>query len=69
MAEIATVVAGLSSSEAAVRLARDGANVLPARRSVPLWHRVAIFPPFDTGKREVPYRTILELFESYGKIP
>lgn len=45
-----------------------GRRVLP-RAAKELWHRVAIFPPFDTGKREVPYRTILELFESYGKIP
>ena len=37
----------------------------PAKR---LWHRQAVFPPFDPGKREVPYRNILELFESYGKI-
>ena len=44
-----------------------GRRVLP-RAVKKLWHRLAIFPPFDTGKREVPYRTILELFESYGKI-
>jgi glycosyltransferase involved in cell wall biosynthesis len=44
-----------------------GRRVLP-RAAKQLWHRLAIFPPFDTGKREVPYRTILELFESYGKI-
>ena len=44
-----------------------GRRVLP-RAAKGLWHRLAIFPPFDTGKREVPYRTILELFESYGKI-
>ena len=34
--------AGLSSAEAAARLARDGGNVLPAQRSVPLWRRVAM---------------------------
>ena len=44
-----------------------GRRVLP-RAAKKIWHRLAIFPPFDTGKREVPYRTILELFESYGKI-
>jgi Ca2+-transporting ATPase len=31
---------GLSSAEAADRLARDGGNVLPARRPPPLWRRV-----------------------------
>ena len=34
--------AGLSSVEAATRLARDGANLLPRRRPTPLWHRVAM---------------------------
>ena len=32
---------GLSSREAAARLERDGANVLPPPRRVPLWRRVA----------------------------
>jgi Ca2+-transporting ATPase len=32
---------GLSSAEAASRLARDGRNVLPPPRRVPLWRRVA----------------------------
>jgi P-type Ca2+ transporter type 2C len=32
---------GLSSVEAATRLARDGRNVLPPARRVPLWRRVA----------------------------
>ena len=32
---------GLTSAEAAVRLARDGRNELPAARPVPLWRRVA----------------------------
>jgi P-type Ca2+ transporter type 2C len=32
--------AGLSSAEAAVRLQRDGGNVLPSRRPAPLWRRV-----------------------------
>jgi Ca2+-transporting ATPase len=31
---------GLSSREAAIRLARDGANTLPVRRPTPLWRRV-----------------------------
>jgi Ca2+-transporting ATPase len=31
---------GLSSHEAAVRLARDGGNVLPRQRPTPLWRRV-----------------------------
>ncbi|MGX6607090.1 cation-translocating P-type ATPase [Micromonosporaceae bacterium Da 78-11] len=31
---------GLSSDEAAVRLRRDGGNVLPSRRPAPLWRRV-----------------------------
>ncbi len=42
MGEVATVVTGLSSAEAAARLAHDGGNVLPAQRSVPWWHRVAM---------------------------
>jgi len=33
---------GLSSAEAAARLARDGRNVLPAAAGVPLWRRVAV---------------------------
>jgi P-type Ca2+ transporter type 2C len=33
---------GLSTTEAAARLARDGANVLPAQRSTPLWRRVVM---------------------------
>jgi hypothetical protein len=44
-----------------------GRRFLP-RSAKELWYRQAVFPPFDPGKREVPYRTILELFESYGKI-
>jgi P-type Ca2+ transporter type 2C len=32
---------GLSSAEAAARLARDGQNLLPAPRPVPLWRRIA----------------------------
>ncbi|WP_240776734.1 cation-translocating P-type ATPase [Nonomuraea basaltis] len=32
---------GLSSAEAAVRLERDGANLLPQKPPVPLWRRVA----------------------------
>ncbi|WP_460350113.1 cation-translocating P-type ATPase [Actinoallomurus acanthiterrae] len=32
---------GLSSADAAARLARDGANVLPQRPPVPLWRRIA----------------------------
>jgi P-type Ca2+ transporter type 2C len=32
---------GLTSAEAAARLARDGRNELPAARPVPLWRRVA----------------------------
>ncbi|MFD1546202.1 cation-transporting P-type ATPase, partial [Nonomuraea guangzhouensis] len=31
---------GLSSAEAAVRLERDGANLLPRKPPVPLWRRV-----------------------------
>ncbi|GIE90938.1 cation-transporting P-type ATPase [Actinoplanes regularis] len=31
---------GLSSGDAAQRLARDGGNVLPSRRPPPLWRRV-----------------------------
>ncbi|GAA3927163.1 cation-translocating P-type ATPase [Actinoplanes auranticolor] len=31
---------GLSSGDAALRLARDGGNVLPARRPPPLWRRI-----------------------------
>ncbi len=41
MAGVVTVVSGLSSVEAAARLARDGGNVLPAQRPVSLWRRVA----------------------------
>ena len=41
MGEVVTVVGGLSSREAAARLARDGGNVLPVRRPVRLWQRVA----------------------------
>ncbi|GIE34856.1 ATPase [Actinoplanes italicus] len=37
----AGTVDGLSSAEAADRLARDGGNVLPARRPPPLWRRIA----------------------------
>jgi Ca2+-transporting ATPase len=33
---------GLSSAEAAARLARDGPNMLPAAAGVPLWRRVAV---------------------------
>jgi P-type Ca2+ transporter type 2C len=36
------VLHGLSSVEAARRLARDGRNVLPPARRVPLWRRVAL---------------------------
>ena len=32
---------GLSSREAAARLARDGGNVLPSDRPTPLWRRIA----------------------------
>ena len=32
---------GLTSVEAAARLARDGQNLLPPPRPVPLWHRIA----------------------------
>jgi Ca2+-transporting ATPase len=32
---------GLSSAQAAARLARDGPNALPAQRRVPVWRRVA----------------------------
>ena len=32
---------GLSSAEAAARLAAGGRNVLPAPRPVPLWRRIA----------------------------
>jgi Ca2+-transporting ATPase len=37
-----TAPAGLSSQEAALRLARDGANLLPAGHRVRLWWRVAL---------------------------
>ena len=36
-----------------------------ARRMV---QRLGLFPTFDPQKRDVPYRTILELFDSYEKI-
>ncbi|KAB8192031.1 HAD-IC family P-type ATPase [Nonomuraea phyllanthi] len=36
-----TPLSGLSSAEAASRLARDGANVLPRKPPVPLWRRIA----------------------------
>ncbi|GLY75448.1 cation-translocating P-type ATPase [Actinoallomurus iriomotensis] len=35
-----TASTGLSSAEAAIRLARDGPNVLPRRIRVPLWRRI-----------------------------
>lgn len=35
-----TDAGGLSAPEAATRLVRDGANVLPSRRPAPLWRRV-----------------------------
>ncbi|GIF18831.1 Ca2+-transporting ATPase [Actinoplanes tereljensis] len=38
--DVTTNPAGLSSQEAAMRLDRDGGNVLPARRPTPLWRRV-----------------------------
>ena len=38
---LAVPAGGLTSAEAAARLARDGGNVLPAPRPVPLWRRVA----------------------------
>ncbi|WP_203896668.1 cation-transporting P-type ATPase, partial [Actinoplanes xinjiangensis] len=34
---VAPEVGGLSSGDAAQRLARDGGNVLPVRRPPPLW--------------------------------
>ncbi|MDI6105649.1 cation-translocating P-type ATPase [Actinoplanes sp. NEAU-A12] len=37
---LATPDAGLSSEDAAQRLARDGGNVLPSPRPVPLWRRI-----------------------------
>jgi len=37
----AVPAAGLTSAEAVSRLARDGGNVLPAPRPVPLWRRAA----------------------------
>ncbi|MFI6635194.1 cation-translocating P-type ATPase [Nonomuraea fuscirosea] len=36
-----TPLTGLTSAEAAARLARDGANLLPQRPPVPLWRRIA----------------------------
>jgi len=33
-----------------------------------LWGRYGAFPSFDPRKREVQYRSILELFESYEKM-
>ena len=36
----ATDAGGLTALEAAARMRRDGANVLPARRPAPLWRRV-----------------------------
>jgi Ca2+-transporting ATPase len=42
VADIVTAPAGLSSAQAAERLARDGANVLPAPRSTPVWKRVGM---------------------------
>ncbi len=42
MADIVTAPAGLSSAQAAKRLARDGGNVLPAPRSTPVWKRVGM---------------------------
>ena len=39
---LTTAVAGLTSAEAAQRLTRDGGNLLPAPRGVPLWHRIVI---------------------------
>jgi Ca2+-transporting ATPase len=38
---LATATRGLSSAEAAARLAQDGPNLLPAQPPVPLWRRVA----------------------------
>jgi Ca2+-transporting ATPase len=37
---VMTTPVGLSTPEAAARLAREGPNVLPAQRSTPLWRRV-----------------------------
>jgi Ca2+-transporting ATPase len=37
---VRTTPVGLSTPEAAARLAREGPNVLPAQRSTPLWRRV-----------------------------
>jgi Ca2+-transporting ATPase len=42
VAEVTTVVSGLSSVEAAARLARDGGNVLPVQRSGSPWRRVGV---------------------------
>jgi P-type Ca2+ transporter type 2C len=42
VAEFVTAPAGLSSTEAAERLVRDGANVLPAPRSTPVWKRAGM---------------------------
>ncbi|GAA1646413.1 cation-transporting P-type ATPase [Nonomuraea maheshkhaliensis] len=36
-----TPLTGLTSAEAAARLARDGANLLPQKPPVPLWRRIA----------------------------
>lgn len=43
------------------------ARLMPstARR---IWERYGLFPHFEPHKREVPCRTILELFDSYGRI-
>ncbi|MET0423789.1 MAG: HAD-IC family P-type ATPase, partial [Actinoplanes sp.] len=38
--QVAPEVVGLSSGDAAERLARDGGNVLPSPRPAPLWRRV-----------------------------
>jgi hypothetical protein len=50
------------------RLLLFAAGRLMPRTARRMWARAGVFPSFDPGKREVPYRTILELFESYGKI-
>jgi P-type Ca2+ transporter type 2C len=38
---MSVIVGGLTSAEAAHRLGENGANVLPARKGMPLWRRVA----------------------------
>ncbi|HYN94325.1 MAG TPA: cation-transporting P-type ATPase [Pilimelia sp.] len=41
LTSVRTARRGLSSAEAAARLARDGGNVLPRRPRTPLWRRIA----------------------------